>query len=99
MPIANALPPAGADGRPDALHRQPSAAMRRAAQDFESVFLAEILRGMSQGLTGAGPLGAGKDDPFGSMLQDEYAKVIARRGGIGIADAVLREMVRAQASP
>lgn len=99
MPIPNALPPAGADGRPDALHRQPSAAMRRAAQDFESVFLAEILRGMSQGLTEAGPLGAGKDDPFGSMLQDEYAKVIARRGGIGIADAVLREMVRAQASP
>lgn len=99
MPISSTLPPVGADGRADALHRQPSAAMRRAAQDFESVFLAEILRGMSQGLTGTGPLGGAKDDPFGSMLQDEYAKVIARRGGIGIAEAVLRGMVRAQASP
>lgn len=98
MPIANALPPAGPASRPDTSQRQPTAAMRRAAQDFESVFLAEILRGMSQGLAGSGSSSSG-DDPFGSMLQDEYAKVIARRGGIGIADAVLREMMRAQAAP
>lgn len=98
MLIPDALPAAGAASRPDTSHRQPTAAMRRAAQDFESVFLAEILRGMSQGLAGSGA-SAGGDDPFGSMLQDEYAKVIARRGGIGIADAVLREMMRAQAAP
>jgi Rod binding domain-containing protein len=30
------------------------------------------------------------------MLQDEYARLISRTGGIGIADAVLREMLKAQ---
>ena len=30
------------------------------------------------------------------MLQDEYAKLISRSGGIGIADAVLREMLKMQ---
>lgn len=73
-------------------------AMRKAAQDFEGVFLAEILRGVTQGLTAPGPLGNGQDDPFASMLQDEYAKLISRSGKIGIADAVLREMLRAQAA-
>jgi Rod binding domain-containing protein len=70
--------------------------MRRAAEEFEGVFLAQILRGLTEGLTGPGPLGAGKDDPFASMLQDEYAKLISRSGGIGVADAVLREMLRMQ---
>lgn len=77
--------------------------MRRAAEEFEGVFLAQILRGLTEGLTGPGPLsggpgslGGGKDDPFASMLQDEYAKLISRSGGIGVADAVLREMLRMQ---
>jgi hypothetical protein len=33
------------------------------------------------------------------MLQDEYAKLISRSGGIGIGDAVLREMLRMQEAP
>jgi peptidoglycan hydrolase FlgJ len=58
--------------------------------------LGQILRGLTQGLTGPGPLGRGEDDPFAAMLQDEYAKLISRSGGIGVADAVLRGMLRAQ---
>lgn len=99
MPIPNALPATGATIGADTARRQPTETMRRAAQDFESVFLAEILRGLGQGLTSAGPMSGGDDDPFGSMLQDEYAKIIARKGGIGIADAVLREMLRARSAP
>jgi peptidoglycan hydrolase FlgJ len=70
--------------------------MREAAEEFEAVFLGQILRGVTEGLTGPGPLGRGGDDPFASMLQDEYAKLISRSGGIGVADAVLREMLKAQ---
>jgi peptidoglycan hydrolase FlgJ len=78
-------------------------AMHRAAQDFESVFIGQLLSGLTEGLgggglAGGGPLGGGEDDPFASMLRDEYGKMISRRGGIGIgiADAVLRELLRAQ---
>ena len=65
------------------------AAVRRAAEDFEAVFLGQLLGGMMQGLSADGPLGGG-DDPFAAMLRDEYGKLIARSGGIGVADAVMR---------
>ena len=70
--------------------------MRRAAEEFEGVFLAQVLRGLTQGLTGPGLLGNGEDDPFAAMLQDEYGKLISRSGGVGVADAVLREMLKGQ---
>ena len=75
-----------------------SAAIRRAAEDFEAVFLSQLLGGMMQGLAPDGPLGGG-DDPFAAMLRDEYGKLIARGGGVGIADAVMRQLLRAQESP
>lgn len=69
-------------------------ALRAKAEELESVFLAQILRELTQGLIG--PLGNPENDPFAAMLQDEHAKLISRSGGIGIADAVLREMLKAQ---
>ena len=70
-------------------------AARRAAEDFEAVFVGQLLDGMMQGLASDGPLGGG-DDPFAGLLREEYGKLIARSGGIGVADAVLRELLRAQ---
>lgn len=67
-----------------------------AARDFEAMFLAEMLRGMTAGLSAQGPLGGSADDPFRSLLADAYAGLVARRGGIGLADLVLEELVRAQ---
>lgn len=71
-------------------------ALRTKAQEFESVFLAQALRGLTEGLGGEGLLGRAESDPYAAMLQDEYAKLIGRSGGIGLADAVLREMLKAQ---
>ena len=70
-----------------------SAPLHRAAEQFEAVFLAQILRDFTAGAVAGGSAEAG---PFASMLQDEYARLISRSGGIGIADAVLREMLKAQ---
>ena len=71
-------------------------ALRRAAEEFESVFLAQVLGQLSTGLGAPGISGGGGDDPFASMLRDEYAKVVSRSGGVGVADAVLREMLKMQ---
>lgn len=87
-----------AAGGPDAASHEASPAMRRAAEEFESVFLGQLLHGLMAGLVGPGGSGS-EDDPFASMLQDEYAKLISRSGGIGIGDAVLREMLRMQEAP
>lgn len=72
------------------------AAAERAAVDFESVFISQLLQGMTSGLKGDGPLASAESNPFSSMLQDEYGKIIARNGGVGIAGAVMRELLRTQ---
>ena len=41
-------------------------------------------------------LGGGESDVYRDMLNDEMAKLISRTGGIGVADAVLREMLKMQ---
>lgn len=61
--------------------------------EFEAVFLAQILKTMSEGLSPDGMLGK---EPFGSMLMDEYAKLLSRTGGVGIADSVMKELLTAQ---
>ena len=66
---------------------------RQAAVDFESVFLSQVLKTMSDGLSPDGLLGK---EPFGSMLMDEYSKLLSRSGGVGIADQVMRELLRDQ---
>jgi Rod binding domain-containing protein len=69
--------------------------VRRAAEDFEAVFLGQFVAGMMHGLSAEGPLGGG-DDPFAAMLREEYGRLIARSGGIGIAASVMRQLLRAQ---
>ena len=70
--------------------------LRHAAQEFEAIFLAQVLGTMSQGLGGDGLLDGSQSDIFRDMLNQEVAKLISRTGGIGVADAVLREMLKAQ---
>jgi peptidoglycan hydrolase FlgJ len=71
-------------------------ALRHAAQEFEAIFIAQVLGAMTQGVGGDDLLGDGKDDVFQAMLNEEIAKLISRSGGIGVADAVLREMLKTQ---
>jgi hypothetical protein len=55
------------------------------------MFLAQLLRDFTAGAVGPGGSGT---DAFASMLQDEYARMIAHGGGVGIADAVTRTLLR-----
>jgi peptidoglycan hydrolase FlgJ len=94
---ATAAPAVAAGATPGAAQPVPPE-VRRAAEDFESVFISQILSQMRVGFGPPGPAGAagGADDPFASMLRDEYARIVSRSGGIGLADAVTRELLRAQ---
>ena len=66
------------------------------AEEFEAVFLAQVLQTMSVGLGGPGPLGDGDNEAWAGMLQEEYGRLISKSGGIGVADALLREMLKLQ---
>ena len=67
--------------------------LRGIAQEFEGVFLAQVLSRINQGL------GDGEEAEqgfFHDMFNDEVAKLISRSGGVGVADAVLKEMLKVQ---
>ncbi len=73
------------------------AAARAAAEEFEAVFLSTMLDGMFSGLGTDAPFGGGSSEKtYRSMLTAEYAKEISRKGGIGIADQIAREMIAIQ---
>lgn len=69
----------------------------KVAQDFERMFISEMLAPMFQGIKTDGEFGGGEgEDAFRPMLIDQYAKAIAGKGGIGVADSVLKEILKMQ---
>jgi flagellar protein FlgJ len=73
------------------------ARMKAQAQDFEAQFLNSMFQHMYEGVGGDGPFGNSKSvGPWRSFLTDEYAKSFAKSGGIGIADAVYKQMLARQ---
>lgn len=67
------------------------------AQEFESVFISEMLKPMFESVE-VDPLfgGGNSEEIFRGMLVQEYGKKIAEAKGIGIADFVKRELIRIQ---
>ncbi len=90
-PLAVAGPRPGVDqpGKTDALHD--------AAEQFEAVFLTQMLSTITKGLGSEQLFGGGPEQSFfHDMFTDEVAKLISRSGGVGVADAVLQEMLKVQ---
>jgi Rod binding domain-containing protein len=88
------IAPAGAQKAPVT---PPERAARAAAEAFEAAFLAEMLRYTGLNAMPAGFGGGAGEDAFGSFLTDEYARLLAERGGIGLAEQVF-ELLRQRAS-
>jgi flagellar protein FlgJ len=71
--------------------------IHQTAQNFESTFLTSVLQTMFQSLSTAPPFGGGPgEDMWKSFLAEAMAKDMARRGGVGVANAVEREMLKLQ---
>ena len=70
---------------------------RAVAEQFERMFLTEMLQPMFSGIETDGMFGGGQgEEVFRPMLLDQYADSIAKGGGVGIADAVMKEILRLQ---
>ena len=70
--------------------------MGAAAQEFEAIFLAQVLAHLHPAPAADAPGGSGDHGLFHTMFNEEIAKLISRSGGVGVADAVLREMLKLQ---
>lgn len=68
-----------------------------AAKEFEAVYISQMLTPMFDGLETDGMFGGGNAESiYRSMMIDEYGKMIAQNGGIGLADAVKAQMIEMQ---
>jgi len=71
--------------------------IKKVAQDFEAAFLSAILQPMFNSLSTDAPFGGGSGEAaFKSFMVDAIAKQTAKRGGVGLSDAVTRELMRMQ---
>lgn len=70
---------------------------RKAAESFEAFFISQMLSDMFAGVDTDPLFGGGHGETiFRSLMIDEYGKSLAKTGGIGIADNVMREIIRLQ---
>ena len=67
------------------------------AQDFEAQFISQMLSNMFNTVDTKESLGGSdSEEVYRSMLTNEYGKIIAKTGGIGVADQVKQMMISQQ---
>jgi flagellar protein FlgJ len=97
MDAATAMAHASGSAIPNVPKNADLTKLRETAQDFEAVFLSQMLKPMFEGIETDGMFGGGQgEEMWRSLMVDEYGKSIAKQGGIGIADAVMRTMLEMQ---
>lgn len=71
--------------------------IQKAAADFEAFFLTQVMEYMFAGISTDGPFGGGFGEGiYRSFLLKEYGQDLAKSGGIGLGDAVMKELINMQ---
>ena len=67
------------------------------AKDFEAMFVSEMMKPMFEGIKPDETFGGGKtEEVFNGLLLQEYGKLMAETGQLGIAKHVKAELIRMQ---
>ncbi len=73
------------------------ATLRKAANEFEAVFISQMMQHMTSGLEPDPLFGGGAAEEISrSLLHQEYGKLMSGAGGIGISDAVYAQLLKQQ---
>lgn len=67
-------------------------ALREAARELETNFLAEMLKSAGVGKTPDSFGGGAGEDQFASFLRTEQARQMSHQGGIGLAEAIYESL-------
>ena len=68
--------------------------LRAAAEQFEAVFLQQMFKEMRNTIPDDGLIPRGNADDIYTQLQDaEAAKIMAAKGGIGLADLMMQQLL------
>ncbi len=67
------------------------------AENFEAFFITKMMETMFEGVSTNGMFGGGHAEKiYRSMLLDEYGKVMARTGRIGVKEEIMRSILEMQ---
>lgn len=70
--------------------------VRLAAEEFESIFISQMLGHMFKDI-GGGMFGGGQAESiYRDLMIDEYGKQVVSSGGLGIADTIERQLLSLQ---
>lgn len=70
---------------------------RHAADEFEAIFISQMLKNMSVGIETDGPFGGGQSEEiYRDLMNEELGKTMTSKGGVGLSDAIYREMLKTQ---
>ena len=73
------------------------AAARKAAREFETLFVGMMLKSMRETVGKDMLAGKGQsEDIYRSMLDQEYAKAVAEQGGLGLAKMIEDQLIKQQ---
>lgn len=76
---------------------QPSADITRTAEEFEAVFLGEMAKLMLESVDPGGQFSGGHgEEMFRGLLAERLGGEMARHGGVGLAPAVMEQMLKMQ---
>ena len=68
-----------------------------AADEFEAVFVSEMIKPMFEGISTEAPFGGGKgEEIFRGMMIQEYGKILAKTGGLGLSPQIAEQMIKMQ---
>ena len=71
--------------------------MWKAAQEFESIYLYQVLEAMKPERDESGVMNGGfAEEMFSQTLNEQVAKAVAERGGVGIAENIYDGLVKFQ---
>lgn len=76
--------------------QQTASARRETAEQFEALFLQTMLKSMRQATPGDPLMGSDQANLYRDMLDQQLALDISKRGGIGLADVIERQLGPAQ---
>ena len=72
-------------------------AVRGVSEQFEAMFLSQMFGHMFKGISTDGLTGGGHGEAiFRDMLIQEYGNQVAKAGGIGLSDAIERQLLALQ---
>jgi Rod binding domain-containing protein len=76
--------------------RDPSKAVRKTAEQFEAYFIQQMMKTMRESIEKSDLIEGGNIDMYQDLMDKEVSLSMAKRGGMGLADMLERQMNQAQ---